>query len=110
MGKLKQEMLNEYVFIPNDYAFMPDDYGYDQQLVDNAVKGLKVLRNDRQHPTDWHEDMPDLTGEALADAQDAFDEADNMPLWFQLELDLWEGKNGVNEWTAWDVEGGTVRG
>jgi hypothetical protein len=96
MGKLKQAMLNGYAYTP-DY-----DYGYDRQLVADASKGLKALRNDRQH---WHENMPDLTGQALADARDAFDEADNMPLWIQLELDLWEGQHGINEQTYWDVAG-----
>jgi hypothetical protein len=96
MGKVKQAMLNGYAYTP-DY-----DYGYDRQLVDDAIKGLKALRNDRQH---WHENMPDLTGQALADAQDAFDEADDMPLWIQLELDLWEGRHGINEQTYWDVAG-----
>ena len=63
---------------------------------------------------EWREDMPDLTGQALADAEreflenhernhaiaealrnrDTIDEADNMPLWIQLELDLWENMHG----------------
>jgi hypothetical protein len=63
---------------------------------------------------EWHENMPDLTGQALADAEreflenhernhaiaaslrnrDSIDEADNMPLWIQLELDLWENMQG----------------
>jgi hypothetical protein len=62
----------------------------------------------------WTEDMPDLMGQALADAEreflenharhhaiaaalrnrDSIDEADNMPLWIQLELDLWENMQG----------------
>ena len=63
---------------------------------------------------EWREDMPDLTGQALADAERAFlnhelnhaiaealrnrdtiDEADDMPLWIQLELDLWENMQGL---------------
>ena len=62
---------------------------------------------------EWRENMPDLTGQALTDAERAFlnhelnhaiaealrnrdsiDEADNMPLWIQLELDLWENMHG----------------
>lgn len=63
---------------------------------------------------EWREDMPDLMGQALADAEreflenhernhaiaaalrnrDSIDEADNMPLWIQLELDLWENMQG----------------
>jgi hypothetical protein len=101
MGKLKEAMLNGYAYTP-DY-----DYGYDKRLVADAAKGIKALRNDRQH---WHENMPDLTGQALADAQDAFDEADDMPLWIQLELDLWEGQHGINEQTYWDMAGRGSRG
>lgn len=64
---------------------------------------------------EWREEMPDLTGQALADAEreflanhernhaitaallnrDSIDEADNMPLWIQLELDLWENMQGL---------------
>ena len=94
--------------VERGYAYHKDhDYGYDKQLVADAIKGLKALRNDRQH---WHMDMPDLTGQALADAQQAFDEADDMPLWIQLELDLWEGQHGINEQTYWDMAGRGSRG
>jgi hypothetical protein len=95
MGKLKQEMLNDYLY--------------------NTQQGLPTWRRPtnmehaewfmKKRNAKWHEDMPDLTGQALADARDAFDEADNMPLWIQLELDLWEGQHGVNEQTYWDVAG-----
>jgi len=60
----------------------------------------------------WAEDMPDLMGEALADAEreflamqdlDRIQEADDLPRWIQLELDLWEGQHGINEQTYWDV-------
>lgn len=48
---------------------------------------------------EWREDMPDLMGQALADAEREFletqPEADNMPLWIQLELDLWENMQGL---------------
>lgn len=104
MGKLKQAMHNPYLY--NTEQGLPT--WTDPVFIGKAM----AMRNNSQHPN-WHEDMPDLTGQALADAQHAFDnmpEADDMPLWIQLELDLWEGKNGINEWTAWDVEGGTVRG
>ena len=49
---------------------------------------------------EWSENMPDLMGQALADAEREFlsednvDEADDMPLWIQLELDLWENMQG----------------
>ena len=92
MGKLKDALLTQHELSAiqwRDPVFMP-----------KAI----ALRNSH-----WHEDMPDLTGKALADAQrDFINEADDMPLWIQLELDLWEGKHGINEWTAWDVEGGKV--
>jgi len=64
----------------------------------------------------WHENMPDLMDEALAQAErdflattDLFSLGE-MTAWEQLELDLWEGRHGINEWTTWDVEGGYVRG
>lgn len=48
---------------------------------------------------EWHEAMPDLMGQALADAEREFletqPEADDMPLWIQLELDLWENMQGL---------------
>ena len=52
---------------------------------------------------EWSENMPDLMGQALADAEreflserseDSIDEADDMPLWIQLELNLWENMQG----------------
>ena len=98
MGKLKQEMLNDYVY--------------------NTQQGLPTWRRPtnmehaewfmKKRNAKWHEDMPDLTGQALADAHAEFDgvnEADDMPLWIQLELDLWEGQHGINEQTYWDVAG-----
>lgn len=48
---------------------------------------------------EWRENMPDLMGQALADAEREFletqPEADDMPLWIQLELDLWENMQGL---------------
>jgi hypothetical protein len=72
MGKLKQEMLNDYEL--------------------------------------WTENMPDLMGEALAQAERDFLATVDLTEWEQLELDLWEAQHGINEWTAWDVAGGKVRG
>jgi len=72
MGKVKQELLNDYEL--------------------------------------WTEDMPDLMGEALAQAERDFLATTDLTAWEQLELDLWGGRHGINEWTAWDVEGGYVRG
>jgi hypothetical protein len=63
---------------------------------------------------EWHEDMPNLMSQALADAEREFletvNEADDLPLWIQLELDLWEGQHGINEQTYWDVAGRGQRG
>ena len=107
MGKVKQAMDNPYLY--NTEQGLPT--WKDPVFIGKAM----AMRNDNQHnpKPNWRENMPDLTGEALADAIREYDntpEADDMPLWIQLELDLWEGKHGINEWTAWDVEGGTVRG
>jgi hypothetical protein len=105
MGRLKE------LLIDNPYLYTPDyDYSYDQELVDGAVKGLKVLRNDRQHPTDWHEDMPNLMGEALAQAERDFLATVDLTAWEQLELDLWEGQHGIGAFTAWDLAEGDNRG
>ena len=75
---------------------------------------VKQLLLDEQEQ--WHEDMPDLMGQALADAEreflamDRIQEATDLPLWIQLELDLWEGQHGINEQTYWDVAGRGQRG
>ena len=62
----------------------------------------------------WFEDMPDLMGVALQQAEreflamedlDRIKEATNLPLWIQLELDLWEGQHGINEASYWDMAG-----
>jgi hypothetical protein len=102
MGKVKQAMLNDYLY--NTEQGLPT--WRKPTNLEYAERFLKE-RNDKRHGM-WTEDMPDLTGQALADAQQAFDfdntdEADNMPLWIQLELDLWEGRHGINEQTYWDV-------
>jgi hypothetical protein len=94
MGKFKDAQLNPYIY--------DTEQGLPTWTDPVFIGKAMALRNSH-----WHENMPDLTGKALADAQHEFDD---MPLWIQLELDLWEGKNGINEWTAWDVEGGYVRG
>ena len=72
MGKVKQELLNDYEL--------------------------------------WTEDMPDLMGEALAQAERDFLATTDLTAWEQLGLDLWGAQHGINEWTAWDVEGGYIRG
>ena len=66
------------------------------------IKQLMIEMQEWHDATTWSENMPDLTGQALADAEREFlsersediDEADNMPLWIQLELDLWENMQG----------------
>jgi len=91
-----------------------------QQLLDAIERGefeLKcgetdILRRERNREEHWCEEMPDLMGQALADAEreflamqdlDRIQEATDLPLWIQLELDLWEGQHGINEQTYWDV-------
>ena len=68
---------------------------------------------------EWYEDMPDLMGMALQQSEreflamqdlDRIQEATDMPLWIQLELNLWEGKHGINEQTYWDMDGRGQRG
>jgi len=98
MGKLKQAMLNDYLYNTEQGLptwRRPTNLEYAEQFLKE--------RNAKQH---WHEDMPDLTGQALADAEDEFD----MPLWIQLELDLWEGQHGIGAFTTWDLADGGNRG
>jgi hypothetical protein len=89
MGQIKK-MIEDA--IERGYAYSKDyDYGYDKQLVADAIRGHEILRNENQHI--WHMNMHDLWDQALADAQHE-NEADNLPLWIQLELDLWENQHG----------------
>ena len=107
MGKVKQAMDNPYLY--NTEQGLPT-------WTDPVFIGKSMaMRNDNQHnpKPNWRENMPDLTGKALADAQHAFDninEADDMPLWIQLELDLWEGQHGIGTFTSWDLADGGHRG
>jgi hypothetical protein len=64
---------------------------------------VKQLLLDEQEQ--WHENMPDLMGEALAQAERDFLATVDLTAWEQLELDLWEGQHGINEQTYWDVAG-----
>ncbi len=76
------------------------------------------LMTQELYPAGWAEDMADMEGQALSDAEreflskrnDAIHEADDMPLWIQLELDLWEGQHGIGAFTAWDLADGGIRG
>lgn len=86
MGQIKKLLQDA---IERGYAYSKDyDYDYYPQLVEEAVRGRKILRNDELHM--WHEDMPDMMGEELRQAQEEFD----FNVWVQLELDLWENKMG----------------
>lgn len=104
MGKLKESIHNPYI------------YDTEQELptwTDPVFIGKAMaMRNNNQHKAnpDWYEDMPDLMGEALAQAERDFLATTDLTEWEQLELDLWEGRHGINEWTAWDVAGGNNRG
>jgi hypothetical protein len=84
-----------------------------QQLLDAIERGefeLKcgetdILRRERNREEHWCEEMPDLMGEALAQAEMDFLATVDLTAWEQLELDLWEGRHGINEQTYWDVAG-----
>lgn len=103
MGKLKESILNPYI------------YDTEQELptwTDPVFIGKAMAyRNNSQHKSnpspDWYEDMPDLMGEALAQAERDFLATTDLTAWEQLELDLWEGQHGIGTFTAWDLaEGG----
>jgi hypothetical protein len=64
--------------------------GQFKKLLQDAIERGYAFSSDY----DWREDMPNLTGAALWDAEAEF-EADNLPLWIQLELDLWENQHGL---------------
>lgn len=112
MGRIKQQLIAIEEYLEQ----RSDSYVYDPS------QGLPTFRKPssthRLRNQAWHEAMPDLTGEALADAEreflamqdlDRIQEATDMPLWIQLELDLWEGKHGINEASYWDVAVGGSR-
>ena len=111
MGKVKQLIEDA---VERGYAYNKEQ-GLPTWQPPISTKRGAALRNSIRHQPDinWRENMPDLTGEALADAIRAYDaipEADDMPLWIQLELDLWEGQHGIGAFTAWDLADGGTRG
>ena len=112
MGKIKQQLIEieEYLYSPSQ--------GLPTWKAPISESRARDLRNSKQHQ-EWFEDMPDLMSQALADAEreflamqdlDRIKEATDLPLWIQLELDLWEGQHGINEQTYWDVAGRGQRG
>lgn len=108
MGKVKQLIEDA---VERGYAYNKEQ-GLPTWKDPVFIGRAMAYRNDNQHRPNWREDMPDLTGEALADAIrdfDAMPEADDMPLWIQLELDLWEGQHGIGTFTAWDLADGGNR-
>jgi hypothetical protein len=119
MGRIKQQMIaiEEYLQNQSDYLYDPSQ-GLPTWKAPISEGKAKALRNSKQHQ-EWYEDMPDLMGMALQQAEreflamqdlDRIQEATDMPLWIQLELDLWEGKHGINEQTYWDMDGRGQRG
>lgn len=109
MGQLKKLLQDA---IDNGYLYnidqgMPE---FRQPVSEKKAVRLHRNRNDNRHKV-WEEDMPDLQGEALADAERAFmsEQGEGIPHWFQLELDLWEGKHGVYARSEWDLEEGGDR-
>jgi hypothetical protein len=86
MGLIKK-MLEDA--IERGYAYSKD-YDYAAQYdLQGAIRAKEMIRNSH-----WHENLPDLWSQALADAQHE-NEAGNLPLWIQLELDLWENQHGL---------------
>lgn len=106
MGKLKESIHNPYIY--------DTEQGLPTWTDPVFIGKAMAMRNNNQHnpkPShNWRENMPDLMGEALAQAERDFLATTDLTAWEQLELDLWEGKHGINEWTAWDVAGGNNRG
>lgn len=103
MGKVKQAMHNPYIY--NTEQGLP--VWKDPVFIGKAM----AMRNNNQHKAnpnpDWYEEMPDLMGEALAQAERDFLATTDLTEWEQLELDLWEGQHGIGAFTAWDLaEGG----
>lgn len=102
MGKAKQEMLNDYLYCKEN--------GLPVWRPPISAKKAVALRNAKQHNPDWYEEMPDLMGEALAQAERDFLATTDLTEWEQLELDLWEGQHGIGTFTAWDLAEGGHRG
>lgn len=98
MGKVKQAMLNDYLY--NTEQGLPT-----WRPPISASRAMALRNNARHNPEVWEENMPDLMGEALAQAEMDFLATVDLTAWEQLELDLWEGRNGINEQTYWDVAG-----
>jgi hypothetical protein len=98
MGRLKEEMLNDYLYCKENGlpVWRPPV---------SAARAVALRNNARHNPEVWEENMPDLMGEALAQAERDFLATVDLTAWEQLELDLWEGQHGVNEQTYWDVAG-----
>lgn len=69
----------------------------------------KLLQEAIDNGYAYSEDMPDLMGEALAQAERDFLAMTDLTEWEQLELDLWEGKHGIGAFTAWDLAEGSGR-
>lgn len=94
MGQIKKLLQDA---IERGYAYSTDN-GLPEWRNPVSPQHADLLRRERNAA--WHEDMPDLSGQALAEVEaewreaDQRDEADNLPLWIQLELDLWENKHG----------------
>lgn len=101
MGKVKQSMFDDYLYCKEN--------GLPVWRPPISAKRGAALRNAKQHEV-WAEDMPDLMGEALAQAERDFLATVDLTAWEQLELDLWEGQHGIGTFTAWDLAEGNNRG
>lgn len=126
MGKVKQQLIEIEEYLYNPSQGLPTWKApisasramalrnANQHLADREPKcgelwelAAQMQRNSEQH---WEENMPDLMGEALAQAEMDFLATTDLTAWEQLELDLWEGQHGINEQTYWDVAGRGQRG
>lgn len=88
MGKLKDIIIKQ-----EEHAALVRD------KIDKAFDERRAAthrHNASRHKQVWYEDMPDLEGQALAAAEEAFNH------WVQLRLDLWEGEHGVGSSTLQD--------
>ena len=108
MGKVKQQLIDAQ---EQWFEDMPDLMG--QALADAEREFLEAeevfLFDPAKHSTEW---VPPRSGDLAVSLRnharhgvDNVNEADDMPLWIQLELDLWEGQHGINEASYWDVAG-----
>ena len=91
MGKLKDDIIKQ----EEHAALVRDKIA---KAFDERLAATHRLNNNRhQSMQTWSENMPDLEGQALADAEEAFNSDEAFNHWVQLRLDLWQGEHGIGE-------------